>query len=656
MINESQNKQVLQNDMKKAWEDFVLHSRQPRIKVRKEILNSWKKCLDIGLDPLKPPVFPNIGNNDLQILLEQYNELIDLAKPLIEMIKISVSGTGFILTLTDSKGVVLEVVGDKSTLKRAERNHYIPGCIRNTKTSGTNAIGLCLDLGRPIQVTGAEHFNIYHHPWTCSSSPIKDTEGNLTGVITLSGNSYRIHKHTIALVTTAAKSIEAQLRERYLIDKTQRLNSILTTIHNSISDGFIAINGDRLITHVNNAASRMLGRPKEDIVGQHIDEFIVYDDKLIQALQSGEHLETSEIFFKYSSTTKKHFMCRVDPIYTSTYKQMGNVLIVAEKRQMINIAKRIGGNYAKYEFSDIKGQSPKFLRQIKMAKLASQTNSRILITGESGTGKELFAQAIHNHSYRKNGPFVAISCAAIPRNLIESELFGYKGGAFTGARQKGMTGKFELANSGTLFLDEINGLPLEIQTKLLRALQQNEIMRLGDTSTLSIDVRIIAASNTDLMDEVENGNFREDLYYRLNVMEIIIPPLRERIDDLDLLIDHIISRHCDQMGIDKSKISPEALTWLKNYTWPGNIRELENVLERALLLSQGKIIDIDHFPLRRKKAAQIEPSKMTMNEGMKQLILSALKNNNWNISQTAKELNISRGTLYRRLKQYQITQ
>lgn len=654
MKTETQSKQVQQDDMKKAWEEFVLHSREPSIKVRQEILNSWKQCLDIGLDPLKPPVFPIIESDELKRLLGQYSELIELAQPLIEMIKISVSGTGFILTLTDSKGIVLEVVGDKSILKMAERNYYMPGCIRNTKDSGTNAIGLCMDLGYPIQVTGAEHFNIYHHPWTCSSSPINDTDGNLIGVITLSGNSTRSHKHTLALVTTAAKSIEDQLRERYLIEKTQRLNSILTTIHNSISDGFIALNGEHMITHLNKSASRMLGEPKDEVVGQSLDKYIAYDDKINLALRSGEPLEASEITFKCSSGLRKSFMCRVDPIYTSTYKQMGNVLIMAEKRQMINIAKRIGGNYAKYEFSDIKGESPNFLRQIEMAKLASQTNSRILITGESGTGKELFAQAIHNHSHRSNGPFVAISCAAIPRNLIESELFGYKGGAFTGARQKGMTGKFELANSGTLFLDEINGLPLEIQTKLLRALQQNEIMRLGDTTTFPIDVRIIAASNTDLMDEVENGNFREDLYYRLNVMEIIIPPLRERLDDLELLIDHIIRRHCDEMVIEKPQISFEAINWLKNHNWPGNVRELENVLERALLLCQGQPIGIDYLPMRSRKLPKFDSSTVTIDQGMKQLIHASLENNHWNISKAARELNISRGMLYRKIKQYQI--
>ena len=188
-----------------------------------------------------------------------------------------------------------------------------------------------------------------------------------------------------------------------------------------------------------------------------------------------------------------------------------------------------------------------------MAKIAAKTNSRVLIMGESGTGKELFAQSIHSHSHRSNGPFVAISCAAIPRDLIESELFGYTGGAFTGARSKGMIGKFELANAGTLFLDEINGLPLQLQGKLLRVLQQNEIMRLGDNRNIPVDVRVIAASNTDLVEEVEQGHFREDLYYRLNVMEIFIPPLRERMDDIERLIEHILPPSKPETGYPETR-------------------------------------------------------------------------------------------------------
>jgi sigma-54 dependent transcriptional regulator, acetoin dehydrogenase operon transcriptional activator AcoR len=226
---------------------------------------------------------------------------------------------------------------------------------------------------------------------------------------------------------------------------------------------------------------------------------------------------------------------------------------MTEKRQVINIAQKFGGNYAKYEFKDIIGNNSIFKKKIEIAKIAARTNSKVLIIGESGTGKELFAQANQNYSQRRNEPFVAISCAAIPRNLIESELFGYKGGGFTGARREGQMGKFELANKGTLFLDEVNGLPLDLQAKLLRVLQQKEIARLGDTRTIPVEVKVIAASNVDLISEVENKNFREDLYYRLNVVEVVIPPLRERAQDLMVLIDYILSRHCKEWVLKNLK-------------------------------------------------------------------------------------------------------
>jgi transcriptional regulator with PAS, ATPase and Fis domain len=247
---------------------------------------------------------------------------------------------------------------------------------------------------------------------------------------------------------------------------------------------------------------------------------------------------------------------------------------------------------------------------------------------------------------------VAISCAAIPRDLIEAELFGYRGGAFTGARREGQIGRFELADKGTLFLDEINGLPLDLQAKLLRALQQNEIIRLGDTAPISVDVRVIAASNTDLFKEVENRNFREDLYYRLNVVEIFIPPLRERKEDLELLIDHILERHSRELRIPRPGISEEALHILKAYSWPGNVRELENCLERAVLISKGGTIEPHHLPQRIRFRAESTPPAVSFQEGMKEIIEAALKRNGGNKAKASRQLRISRSTLYRKIKEY----
>jgi transcriptional regulator with PAS, ATPase and Fis domain len=459
----------------------------------------------------------------------------------------------------------------------------------------------------------------------------------------------------LALVTAAAETIESQLRERNLIEEKQRLNLMLTSIYNSITEGVIAIDTRHRITHLNRIAAQMLELKDAAVVGNQLKKAIRPDQSLIQAITSKKYFDGHETGF---STPKgeRTYICSVDPIRNAAGHELGTIIKLSEKQQMIKIAKRIGGNYAKYEFKDIKGKSPGFQRQIQMAKIAANTNSRILIIGESGTGKELFAQAIHSHSSRKNEPFVAISCAAIPRDLIESELFGYRGGAFTGARRSGMMGKFEFASKGTLFLDEINSLPLGAQVKLLRVLQQQEIMRLGDNQPIPIDVRVIAASSVDLLEEVEHDNFREDLYYRINVVEIFIPPLRERSADIELLIDYILTRQCQKFSFSKPAVSAEAFGMMKTYQWPGNIRELENSIARALMLSQGETIRPQHLPMRpRKRAKKPNHQPVSLRDGYKQIIESALQEYDGNISKAARHLKIARSTLYRKMEEFGLT-
>ena len=640
--------------IRRAWEDVIIHRREPSYPVRKVILESWVRCRELGLDPFGKYSPVVISTNRLAELQSRYREFIEVAQPVLEMVEISVRGTGFIVTLSERGGHVLEVRGDQDVLEMAVKNFYVPGCQRSTEHAGTNGIGLCLDVGNPIQITGAEHFNVNHHPWTCSSAPIR-YRGELIGAATLSGRVFGLHRHTLALVNAAAGSIESRLLERDLNEGAQRLNSMLTSIYNSISEGFIALDKNHRITHLNRAASNMLGLSAEPLIGKPVTDFVVSGEVLAKQLDSLDFSEATEISF-LSPDGPRTFLCRVDPIQTPNQKLLGMIITMAEKRRMIDIAKRIGGNYSKYEFDDIRGRNPSFLKQIEMAKIAAKSNSRVLIIGESGTGKELFAQAIHSHSHRCNGPFVAISCTTIPRDLIESELFGYKGGAFTGARERGMIGKFELAHKGTLFLDEINGLPLDLQAKLLRVLQQNEIMRLGDTRTIPVDVRIMAASNTDLMDEVEAGHFREDLYYRLNVMEILIPPLRDRKDDIRLLTNHILGRLSQEMAIVKPLVSEDVMESLLDYHWPGNVRELENVLERALLLCQGEQVCMEHLsPRSRRKPAHAKAGTRSMQQGMREIIQTAIEEAGGNVSVAARSLKIARSTLYRKMKEYGLT-
>jgi len=306
----------------------------------------------------------------------------------------------------------------------------------------------------------------------------------------------------------------------------------------------------------------------------------------------------------------------------------------------------------KYQFDEIIGTSDVMQDVFDMIARVAPTDSTVLITGESGTGKELVAQAIHGNSPRCYMPFIAVSCGALPDSLLESELFGYEKGAFTGADHP-KRGRFEMAEKGTLFLDEIGDITLKTQVNLLRVLQQKEIRRLGGEEMIKVDVRIIAATNRDLVKAIREKNFREDLYYRLNVISIHMPPLRDRKEDIPLLVKAFIKRYCLEMNREEAKITPSALNLLADYSWPGNVRELENVIERALVIGHGREIVPDDLPFQRSEATiKSFPKSLKMMEKMH--IEGILKDSNWNISRAARELDIDRQTLYNKIEKYQI--
>lgn len=316
-------------------------------------------------------------------------------------------------------------------------------------------------------------------------------------------------------------------------------------------------------------------------------------------------------------------------------------------------------NQTKYTWENIQGQSLAIRQTVRMAKKASQTISNVLLTGESGTGKELFAHAIHHGSQRRSGPFVKINCAAIPDQLIESELFGYESGAFTGASKSGRKGKFELADSGSIFLDEIGDMPMDMQAKLLRVLQEKEFERISGTRTIRVDVRVIAATNKNLKEMCDKGLFRSDLFFRLNVMSIQIPSLRERMDDLPVLIEALLDKISQKLDKKRIPISHDALAALTGYHWPGNIRELENMLERAMILADQKVISLEHlsFPGVLSDQAIGHPTtslKATLEMAERNAIIHCLKQVNGNRSKAARNLGLSRSGLYDRLKKFNL--
>ncbi|MBT2727443.1 sigma-54-dependent Fis family transcriptional regulator [Bacillus sp. ISL-75] len=339
----------------------------------------------------------------------------------------------------------------------------------------------------------------------------------------------------------------------------------------------------------------------------------------------------------------------------SLAKAIENELLVKERNVEIKKNNRPSqGSY--FTFEDIIGSGEGIQSAINMARVVSNSNSRIIVEGESGTGKELFVQAIHNASERRGSPFIAVNCGAIPDQLIESELFGYQEGAFTGAKKGGMAGKFELAHGGTLFLDEINSMPEDMQVKLLRVLQQNEVTRVGGSTPIPINVRVIAASNESLENLVDKNNFRRDLFYRLGIIVFQIPPLRERLEDIPELFNHLLNKISKGLNQKCPEFDPAILKYLKSYHWPGNIRELENYIERAVVLSQGKKITIEHFPYKVIEHMFL-PERVeltTLEKVEKEFIIKALDVYDGNISKTSELLGITRKTLYNKMKTFNL--
>ncbi|MFT9497560.1 sigma-54 interaction domain-containing protein [Anaerosolibacter sp.] len=458
--------------------------------------------------------------------------------------------------------------------------------------------------------------------------------------------------------------------------KTQQL--IYEKILEISEDGFLIVDKDGYIIEINHAYSKFLGLSRNDILGKHVLE-IIKNSKLPKILSTGEvdiNVVHQLVEGQAPNNEKYTFVTRApvkdgDQIIAAVgqVKFSLKTMELTNKLQRLDMElqyykkelERIAGS--KYFFDNMIGRNPDFLAIKKIAQKATKNDFTVLLTGETGTGKEVFANAIHYGSIRRNKPFVRINCAAIPSELLESELFGYTEGSFTGAKRGGKKGKFELANGGTIFLDEIGDMPLSMQAKLLRVLQEKEIERVGGYETIPIDVRVIAATNQNLEDKVNNHSFREDLYYRLNVIQAKIPSLRERSEDIPYFIEYFLKKLNEKYEA-KIQIDPEAIEILSHYQWPGNIRELKNIIERSFALVDDHIIRTTHLPpnilsnVKRHFLMTTCSSSNTLNDIMdkieKELILSSLNKNHHNCRKTAEELGIHRSTLYKKMDKHQI--
>jgi len=611
---------------------------------RRVIAESQERCRKAGIPEDLVYSRKILDQAELQKKFSESRDMILTASPYMEQLINFVRGHNFFALLTDGEGCILNAIGDEKILTEAFDLKMVPGAYMSEESIGTNAMALVIKTGEPVQLSGKDHYIKAYHKWTCSGAPIRDIHGKLVGVLDLTGYTDKVHPHTLGMVIAASNAIEEMLKVKE-INRLQNMNNKhIKSIFNSMPVAIVTSDIDGKIKLYNKKALETFGGTDHRMKAEFMHEIIDEWDEVREDIRSNETVSRDINILAFRS----RFPCSMtaSPIYDPQHDSMEFVYIFEEDR----VKQKKSEYYAYYTFDKIIGQDENFLKTIQYAKKIANSKSTILITGESGTGKEVFAQSIHNFSRRMNGPFVALNCGAIPNQLIESELFGYEEGAYTGAKKGGNPGKFELAHGGTIMLDEIGEMPVDMQTKLLRVLQEGVITRIGSQKPIPVDVRVIAVSNRDLKREVELGRFRKDLFYRLNVLPLYLPPLRERKGDIILLIRYFMKSISKRLNKNEIELPDEYLDKMLNYNWPGNIRELENLVE---LIINTETLPPGYF-------GQDIPSQdsgdrsLAINQVEKEHLITVLKKYNGNITQSALALGIRRNTLYSKIRKYEI--
>ncbi|WML31762.1 sigma-54-dependent Fis family transcriptional regulator [Neobacillus sp. OS1-32] len=568
------------------------------------IKDSWKRCQDLGLNPYSPAKKQIITSGHLKELKLENEKLISYADQVFDKIHHFINNSYHRFDLLDKHARLIYSIGTYRETFPANPGISHMGICWDEKLRGTNAVSLSLLMKAPVSLNGKNHYLEENRSLLCVAYPILGLNGEIVAVINLSSETKDFNHSFLPLLPMTAKSLE----DKILLDEEKKTKTLilrdLHNITNFLSKPIITVNSENEIIHANHIAQQVLG---SDCIGT---EFIPKRNLSIEIIS-----DSTNKFWKIAAIQRPS-KGKTDAIQNFTFK-------------------------------DIKGYCPKLEHAVNLAKKVAVTDFSVLIHGESGTGKELFAQSIHSHSPRVSKPFIAVNCSAIPDSLIESELFGYEPGSFTGANPKGSMGKFEAANGGTIFLDEIGDMSLRAQSSLLRVLQEKVVTRVGGTEKRPVDVRVIAATHRNFQEEINSGRFRADLFYRLKGIQINLPPLRER-NDIILLAEYLL----DEISRGTKTLSDEAKELIKNYHWPGNIRELKSCLIQASFLAERDIIQYSDLQLEAENELIISS---TLKDTENILIKKTLEECNWNIKKTAEKLNIGRNTLYRKMKQYNIS-
>lgn len=615
------------------------------------IKKSNKRSRVFGIEPDQSKSKTILSEDELNDIILKNHTLISISEPFINQLYSFVKDSEFLVILTDQEGCILDITGNKEMLKKARETWLVPGAYMSEEDAGTNGMGTSLKEGYPLQVTGQEHILKILQNWTCSGAPIRGIDGKIIGCIDLTGSMELVNSHTLGMVVAAASAIEYMIKLTYCSDLHEKMERYLDTIINSLPSGIFTVDLDGQIILANDYTYKILGFSDQEFMRINGKDLFPDWEKIVFRIKNGESIYQEDVYVNLE-TNKNEVNLSVYPINGNGEMVNEIVFVVKDVKKMRKLANKVTGSRAVYTFDKVIGEDPEFLKTIDFAKKVSDSKSTVLIMGESGTGKEIFAQSIQNESNRRDEPFVALNCGAIPKNLIESELFGYVGGAYTGAKEEGQLGKFEIADGGTLFLDEIGEMPYDLQTRLLRVIEEGNVRRIGGSNEIPIDVRIIAATNKNLREEVAKGNFRKDLYYRLNVLPLRLPPLRERPKDIPILFDFFMKRKAKRLSKKPVEVPNYYMDLLINYEWPGNIRELENLVELIINTESLPTYDFESGMPTVGKAGIT--SDQTLDDIESQHIRKMLRKYDGNITLVAKKLGIGRNTLYRKIEKYKI--
>jgi len=644
-----------------AWEHFISTGEFARNEPRNVIAKSWQRCRDLGINPHEERASSVISLEEIDTKL--HTEYLGLsAKAVLDRMAQTVEDTGHVIVLADKAGRMLYSVGHQQVQNRLESINFRPGSCWGEEVVGPNGIGTTLALGKPELVMGTEHYCQSWQPWVCYGAPIhKPGDHSVIGCIDITGPVENVHAETMALALSISHSVELYLSNTFF-QRREILRNVFLDIKRAYpGDGLLVLDETGNVIEANREVRNLLDLSTLSLLKNAFKQ--LYPELYInvnKCLLNGIEKECQVELYNTITGSARCIIKAVEKgekrLGVAVLFPCGKTVNKTEHQHTKENKKKISS--AKYTFKKIIGKSAVLKETLKVAKLAAQDvlHNNVLLSGETGTGKKLIAHVIHADGLLRTGPFISINCSTLPKSLIERELFGYEKDAFTGARKEGQISKFEAANNGTLFLDEIDSLDMALQSRLLRLLDEKYITRLGSTTPVSLNVRIISATSSKLLLAVEEGRFRRDLYHQLNVLEIKVPPLRERGKDILELLDHFLQEGCAEAGRTRLHVSAEVEDKLHCYNWSGNICELQNMSARWILTVAGQKITLNDMPenlcMANADSETIGNKLSTLDSIEDELIRKTLTETHGNISKTAKVLGVNRSTIYRRINRW----